>query len=134
MESVVLDIGGNKGEDVEVIIKVYNFGVYVILELIKILYKVLIIMFKKNLNVVLYDFGLGKKNDKFFVNVVGYGGDVILVFIENNKKDYCLFCVYNIIEFLIWLGVFCFDVDFIIINCEGCEYDIFEILLLINII
>lgn len=83
LESVVLDIGGNKGEDVEVIINVYNFGVYVILELIKIMFNVLVIMFRKNLNVMLYDFGLGKKNDKFFVNVVGYGGDVIFIFIEN---------------------------------------------------
>lgn len=132
-ESVVLDIGGNKGEDAEAIIKDYNPGVYVILEPIKTLYKALITMFKKNPNVVLYDFGLGKKNDKFFVNVVGHGGDATSVFIENNKKDSCLLRVYNTTEFLIRLGVSCFDVDLITINCEGCEYDILETLLSSNI-
>lgn len=132
-ESAVLDIGGNKGEDAEAIIKDYNPGVYVILEPIKTLYKALITMFKKNPNVVLYDFGLGKKNDKFFVNVVGHGGDATSVFIENNKKDSCLLRVYNTTEFLIRLGVSCFDVDLITINCEGCEYDILETLLSTNI-
>lgn len=133
-ESVVLDIGGNKGEDAEAIINAYNPGAYVILEPIKTMFNALVTMFRKNSNVMLYDFGLGKKNDKFFVNVVGHGGDATSIFIENKQKDSCLLRVYNTTEFLIRLGVACFEVDLITINCEGCEYDILETLLSTNIV
>lgn len=133
-ESVVLDIGGNKGEDAEAIINAYNPGAYVILEPIKTLFNALVTMFKKNSNVMLYDFGLGKKNENFFVNVVGHGGDATSIFIENKQKDSCLLRVYNTTEFLIRLGVACFEVDLITINCEGCEYDILETLLSTNIV
>lgn len=133
-ESVVLDIGGNKGKDAEALLKSYNHGSYVILEPIKTLFNALVNMFEKNKNVILYDFGLGRKTDKFFVNVVGYGGDATSIFIENNQKESCLLRVFNTTEFMIRLGVPCVEVDLITINCEGCEFDILETLLSTNII
>lgn len=101
VESVVFDIGGNKGEDVDVMIKKFYLGNYVILELIKILYLNFVNMFKFDNKIILYNFGLVRKNDKVFVNVLGYGGDVILIFVGNDCGGNCLLCFVNIIYFFL---------------------------------
>jgi FkbM family methyltransferase len=125
-DSTVFDIGGNKGEDAEAMIKRFHPGNYVILEPIKTLYTNLVNMFKSNKNVTLYNFGLAKKYEKFFVNVLGHGGDATSVFAGNDNGGSCLLRVVNTKHFLVKVGVPCYEVDLITVNCEGCEFEIME--------
>ncbi|XP_048756184.1 uncharacterized protein LOC125666896 [Ostrea edulis] len=125
-DSTVFDIGGNKGEDAEAIVKRYNPGNYVILEPIKTLYSNLVHMFKSNNSVLIYNFGLARKYNKMYVNVVGNGGDATSIFAGNDNGGNCLLRVVNTAHFLLRIGVPCYEVDLITINCEGCEFEIME--------
>ncbi|XP_055999487.1 uncharacterized protein LOC125654835 [Ostrea edulis] len=125
-KSTVFDIGGNKGEDAEAMIKRFHPGNYIILEPIKTLYSNLVNMFKSNNKVTVYNFGLARKYDKFYVNVVGHGGDATSVFAGNDNGGNCLLRVVNTTDFLLQVGVPCYEVDLITVNCEGCEFEIME--------
>lgn len=125
-DSTVFDIGGNKGEDAEAMIKRYHPGTYVILEPIKTLYSNLVKMFKSNDKVALYNFGLARKDDRFFVNVRGHGGDATSIFDGNDNGGSCMLRVVNTTQFLLQVGVPCYEVDLITVNCEGCEFEIME--------
>ena len=125
-DSVVFDIGGNKGEDAEAMIKRFHPGNYLILEPIKTLFSNLVKMFKSDSTILLYNFGLAKKNDKFYVNVLGHGGDATSVFAGNDNGGSCLLRVVNTTHFLLQMGVPCYEVDLITVNCEGCEFEIME--------
>lgn len=127
-DSIVLDIGGNKGEDAEAMIQAYHPGIYIILEPINSLFTALVKRFKNNKKVTLYNFGIAAKNDVFNVNIVGHGGDATSVF-ASNKGGKCELKVYNTTDFLYRLGGPCIDIDLITINCEGCEFEILETLL-----
>lgn len=127
-QSLVLDVGGNKGEDADAMIQAFHPGIYVILEPINSLFTKLTDKFKSQDNVILYNFGLAAKDDTFFVNVVGHGGDATSVF-TGNKGGKCNLKVYNTTQFMQRLGVPCYDVDLITINCEGCEFEILETLI-----
>ncbi|XP_061183056.1 uncharacterized protein LOC133191329 [Saccostrea echinata] len=127
-DSIVLDIGGNKGEDADAMIQAYHPGTYLILEPINSLFTSLVEKFRGYKNVILYNFGIASKNDIFYVNVVGHGGDATSVFTEN-KGGKCELRVFNTTDFMYRLGVQCLDVDLITINCEGCEFDILETLI-----
>ncbi|XP_061162773.1 uncharacterized protein LOC133171994 [Saccostrea echinata] len=125
-DSTVFDIGGNKGEDAEAMIKRYNPGTYVILEPIKTLFSKLVRMFESNKKVTLYNFGLARKDEKFYVNVLGHGGDATSIFSGNDNGGSCLLRVVNTTQFLLQVGISCYEVDLITINCEGCEFEIME--------
>jgi FkbM family methyltransferase len=124
--SNVFYIGGNVGEDAEAMIKRYHPGNYIILEPIKTLYTKLVTMFKSNKNVTVYNFGLGKKYAKFYVNVWGRGGDATSIFAGNDNGGSCLLRIINIKDFLVKVGLPCYEVDLITVNCEGCEFEILE--------
>ncbi|XP_061198302.1 uncharacterized protein LOC133206367 [Saccostrea echinata] len=128
-DSTVFDIGGNKGEDAEAVIKSFNPGAYIILEPIKTLFSNLVTMFKNNDKVTLYNFGLARKNEKFYVNVLGHGGDATSIFTGNDNGGSCLLRVANTTQFFVQVGIPCYEVDLITINCEGCEFEIMEELL-----
>ncbi|XP_078320579.1 uncharacterized protein LOC144617642 isoform X1 [Crassostrea virginica] len=125
-ESVVFDIGGNKGEDADAMIKKFHPGNYLVLEPIKTLYSNLVEMFKDNDKVLLYNFGLARKNKKIHVNVLGHGGDATSVFAGNDNGGSCLLRVVNTTHFLLQIGIPCYEVDLITVNCEGCEFEIME--------
>lgn len=125
-ESVVFDIGGNKGEDADAMIKKFHPGNYVILEPIKTLYSNLVNMFKSDNKIILYNFGLARKNDKVYVNVLGHGGDATSIFAGNDQGGNCLLRLVNTTHFLLQMGVPCYEVDLITVNCEGCEFEIME--------
>ncbi|XP_048755512.2 uncharacterized protein LOC125666385 [Ostrea edulis] len=125
-DSTVFDIGGNKGEDAEAMLKRFNPGNYVILEPVKTLFSNLVSMLKNKSNVAVYNFGLARKNNKFYVNVLGHGGDATSIFAGNDDGGSCLLRVVNTTQFLLHVGVPCYEVDLITINCEGCEFEIME--------
>ena len=125
-DSVVFDIGGNKGEDADAMIKKFHPGNYLVLEPIKTLYSNLVEMFKDNDTVLLYNFGLARKNKQFHVNVLGHGGDATSVFSGNDNGGSCLLRVVNTTHFLLQIGIPCYEVDLITVNCEGCEFEIME--------
>ncbi|XP_078341992.1 uncharacterized protein LOC144627888 [Crassostrea virginica] len=125
-ESVVFDIGGNKGEDADALIKKFHPGNYLILEPIKTLYSNLVKIFKNDHKVLLYNFGLARKNEHFYVNVLGHGGDATSVFAGNNNGRSCLLRVVNTTHFFLQIGIPCYEVDLITVNCEGCEFEIME--------
>lgn len=127
-KSLVIDIGGNKGEDADAMIQAYHPGIYVILEPINSLFTLLVEKFKSNENVILYNFGLAARDSKFYVNVLGHGGDATSVF-QGNKGGKCELNVFNTTDFMYRLGVPCLDIDLITINCEGCEFEILETLI-----
>ncbi|XP_048755570.2 uncharacterized protein LOC125666452 [Ostrea edulis] len=125
-DSTIFDIGGNKGEDADAMIKRYRPNNYLILEPIKTLYSNLVKKFKNDSKVELYNFGLARKNDKFYVNVWGNGGDATSVFAGNDDGGSCLLRVVNTTRFLLQAGVPCYEIDLITVNCEGCEFEIME--------
>lgn len=129
----MIEVGGNIGYDAERFIKRYNPSVYVILEPLKLLYKGLTELFENNNNVFLYNVGVGKKNEKFMLKIEGNLGDATSPFFGTGKGT-CSLKVANATEFFIRLGVGCVEFDLITINCEGCEYDLLEVMVETNII
>ncbi|OWF46734.1 uncharacterized protein LOC110455331 [Mizuhopecten yessoensis] len=126
--SIVVEIGGNLGEDASAILRKYKPNAYVLLEPIRPLYNQLMGTFKKTRNMHIYNFGLGKKLSYFHVNMEGHKGETTSTFTGSNSGD-CLIKVINATKFMLKLGVGCFDVDLLTINCEGCEFDVLESLI-----
>ncbi|OWF40878.1 uncharacterized protein LOC110463234 [Mizuhopecten yessoensis] len=131
--SLMIDVGGNVGEDAEYFIQRYNPKSYVILEPLKLLYRNLVKKFENRRNIVTYNFGLAKKNDVFMVSIEGNDGDATSPFMATTDGT-CSLKVVNTTVFLTTLGVGCYDVDLLTINCEGCEYDVLESLLATSLI
>ena len=125
-ESFVFDIGGNKGKDAGAMSKKFHPGTFLFSEPIKTLYSNLVEIFKYYHKVLLYNFGLAKKNEHFYVNVLGHGGDATSTFAGNNNGRSCLLRVVITTHFLLQIGIPCYEVDLITVNCEGCEFEIME--------
>lgn len=126
--SIVIDVGGNVGEDTSAIIRIYKPSAYVILEPIRPLHDRLIRKFNGTKNVFVYNFGLGKDKAYFHVNIEGRVGGATSQFTGSGSGD-CLVKVVNATQFMLTLGVGCFEVDLLTVNCEGCEYDVLESLI-----
>ncbi|KAK3088346.1 hypothetical protein FSP39_017916 [Pinctada imbricata] len=132
--SIILDIGGNVGDDAVVLLNQYFPQKYVMLEPMTLLYRSLLKRFADKDNVVIYNFGLSTKNSKFLVNIEGTEGDATSVFKESDAIGSCPLFVMNATNFFIELGIGCFEVDLITINCEGCEFAVLEAILSTNVI
>ncbi|OWF40880.1 uncharacterized protein LOC110463239 [Mizuhopecten yessoensis] len=133
-QSLIIDVGGNVGEDAEYLIKHHNPKHYVMLEPLKLLFRNLVKKFENRRNVVMYNFGLAKKNDVFMVSIEGNDGDATSPFLAKTTDGTCSLKVVNTTVFLTTLGVGCYDVDLLTINCEGCEYDVLESILATSLI
>ncbi|XP_060063894.1 uncharacterized protein LOC132544329 [Ylistrum balloti] len=133
-QSLVIDVGGNVGEDAEYFIQHYNPKNYVILEPLKLLYRNLVKKFTLRHNIVTYNVGLGKKNEVFMLSIEGHDGDATSPFLAKTAEGTCSLKVVNTTVFLTKLGVGCYDVDLLTLNCEGCEYDVLESLLATSLI
>ena len=126
-DSIVLDIGGNVGDDAEAIIKAYGTKSYVILEPMKYLYRKLQKRFKLNDKVTIYNIGLARKNALFFVDIEGTQGDATSIFTAaSDEAGSCSFRTVNASAFYTKIGLGCFEFDLITINCEGCEFEVLE--------
>ena len=122
-DSVVLEIGGNQGHDTSKIIQMYD-PFMITLEPVVALAKRLKELFKNNTKVTVLNFGLGKVENEVFVNVKGNGGDATSMF-SGDSGDTSLI-IANTTQFLLRMGAGNMDFDLLLINCEGCEYEVLE--------
>ncbi|KAJ8316740.1 hypothetical protein KUTeg_005686 [Tegillarca granosa] len=104
---------------------------YIILEPLEDYVKILEKKFEKNPQVVIYNLGLGAKNEKIMVKLEGSNTCATSKFL-GVKGDVPIY-ISNAIDFFTDLGVGLYDVDLLTMNCEGCEYEISDISLYVNI-
>lgn len=133
-ESVIIEVGGNKGDSASAMIDLYRPYVYIILEPVKLVFRKLKERFNKTKNVVLYNFGLGALNGIFYVNIEGQDGELTSLYKRSSLKGTCSLKIVNATSFFLLLGVGCFEVDLLVLNCEGCELDVLESVLSSNLI
>lgn len=122
-DSVVLEIGGNLGHDATNILDLYG-PVVVTLEPIEKFAKELDKNLKDKGNVMVLNFGLGNKTEEIFVSTAGTGTSAF----SDGDGDTRMIIV-NTTEFLLQFGVEENDIDLLLINCEGCEYEVLEAIL-----
>ena len=122
-DSVVLEIGGNRGLDTSRMIQLYDPFI-ITLEPVEELAKRLKELFKDNKKVTVLNFGLGKIANEVFVNVKGTGGDATSMF-TNDIGDTSLI-IANTTQFMLRIGAGKFEFDLLFINCEGCEFEVLE--------
>lgn len=127
-DNVMIEVGGNVGEDAQYYLDTYKPKHYIMLEPLKLLYRKLQQRFKNYTNAITYNVGLGKRNEKFMIKMEGNIGDASSPFFGSGEGT-CSLKVINAIDFFSALGVGNFKVDLITINCEGCEYDLLETIL-----
>ncbi|KAL3885239.1 hypothetical protein ACJMK2_025327 [Sinanodonta woodiana] len=130
-DAVMIEIGGNRGDDAAEFVKLYNPR-YIILEPLEEYFKLLKEKFKNNSRVTVVNVGLGIKNEVVMVNIEGVDGDATSKFTGSNGKTPLY--ITNATNFLMNLGVGLFDVDLLTTNCEGCEYEVLETILSTNLI
>jgi len=68
------------------------------------------------------------------VRAVGNEADATSVFVDDTGTGSCSLKIVNATLFFQKLGIGCFEFDLITINCEGCEFDLLEILVSTNLI
>lgn len=132
-KSIIIEVGGNVGEDAEAYLNMYQPKHFVVLEPLKLLYRRLGERLKNFTNAVVYNVGLGAKYETIMLKMEGNEGDATSPFFGSGKGT-CSLKVVNAIDFFQKLGVGSFKVDLMTINCEGCEYDLLETIVSSNLI
>ncbi|KAL3884947.1 hypothetical protein ACJMK2_025046 [Sinanodonta woodiana] len=129
--AVLIEAGGNKGNDAFEFVKLYNPR-YIILEPLEEYTNILKEKFKNNSRVTVVNVGLGIKNEVVMVNIEGNNACATSKFSGANGKTPLY--ITNATAFLMKLGVGLFDVDLLTMNCEGCEFEALETILSTNLI
>ena len=119
-DSVVIEIGGNRGHDTNKMVKSFNPFI-ITLEPIETMANGLKELFKDNKKVTVLNFGLGKITKEEFINVKGEASSM---FTQNSGNSSLI--VANTTQFLLRIGAVNFDFDLLLINCEGCEFELLE--------
>ena len=122
-ESVVIEVGGNRGHDTDRMVKSYD-PIIITLEPVEAMAIKLKELFKDNKKVTVLNFGLGKVTAEEFVDVSGQGGEATSLFKKNSGSTSLI--LVNTTQFLLRTGVGKFDIDLFLINCEGCEFEVLE--------
>ncbi|XP_041364815.1 uncharacterized protein LOC121380110 [Gigantopelta aegis] len=130
-ESRIVDVGGFKGVDAEKFIHMAN-SFYIVLEPVPEYYKILEKQFSKNPKVTLYKFGLGKENKTLQFDVLS--GDATSLFsskrISSKGGETQTLNIRQAKEFFTSsLNVQEKPIDLLTINCEGCEYELLELVI-----
>lgn len=125
-DAIVFEIGGNKGEDADELMRLYSPRWYLILEPLEEYSAMLTKRYNTNSNVTVANFGLSATDEVIRVKVEGHGADATSKF-SANRGDTPLH-LFNASRFFLDIGIGLYDVDLITINCEGCEYDVLEAL------
>jgi FkbM family methyltransferase len=114
--SIVMDVGGYKGEWSEIIIKKYNPTVH-IFEPVPDYYNIIKKRFSNNNKIKVYNFGLYSETIKSKFAIKGESSGMHLC--SNKETEVCLV---DIIEFIQNTNID--NVDLVKINIEGAEYDL----------
>ncbi|KAL3885233.1 hypothetical protein ACJMK2_025321 [Sinanodonta woodiana] len=128
---VMIEIGGNRGDDATEFVNLYNPR-YIILEPLEDYFNILKEKFRNNSRVTVVNVGLGIKNEVAMVNIEGVNACATSKFSGSNGKT--ALYIANATKFLMNLGVGLFNVDLLTTNCEGCEYEVLETILSTNLI
>ena len=121
-DAVVVEVGGNIGEDTHEFVRLYNPRL-ITLEPIEELANRLKRKFQNNNKVTILNLGLGEKTEVIFVKLEARG--VATSKFSNAVGDLPLLLV-NATEFFLQIGIDIFEVDLLSVNCEGCEYEVLE--------
>ena len=128
--SVILDVDGAVGEVAEMFMSKVQPHKYIMLEPMTLMYNVLKRKFKKKKNVVIYNFGLGARNERFYVDIGRYGGSATSGLLSSFQMEYpCTIRVVDTVKFMTKLGVNCIEIDLLTIDCKGCVYEVLEAIL-----
>lgn len=130
-DKLMIEVGGNWGWDAGNFSKIYNPR-YLILEPLPEYVGILRKKFENNPQVSVYNLGLGAKNESVMVTVEGNNACATSKF--SGKKGSVPIYVINAVDFFASVGIGSFEVDLLTLNCEGCEYEALETLLVSNII
>lgn len=116
--SIIFDVGGYQGKWASKINELYNCKVY-IFEPIKDYYDRLVIKFKNNENIKIFNFGLSNNDGDSIINLLEDGSSV---YVNGGKKENIK--LRNIISFVNEMGID--TIDLLKLNVEGEEYNIME--------
>ena len=130
-DKLMIEVGGNWGWDAGNFSKIYNPR-FLILEPLPEYVGILRKKFENNPQVSVYNLGLGAKNESLMVTVEGNNACATSKF--SGKKGSVPIYVINAVDFFASVGIGSFEVDLLTLNCEGCEYEALETLLVSNII
>ena len=132
--SRIVEVGGFVGVDAAKFILLAN-PYYLVLEPVPEYYKILEKKFSTNPKVTLFKFGLGKINKTIKIGVVS--GDATSLFEKNEtskRGQNQTLIIRDATEFFTSLDVQRKPVDLLMINCEGCEYELLEVLIASSLI
>ena len=122
-ESVVIEIGGNRGHDTGKMVDLYDPFI-ITLEPVESMANTLKEKFKDNEKVTVLNFGLGKVIGEVFVDLKGDLGEGTSAFAKNAGNTSLILA--NTTEILLRIGAGKFDIDLFLLNCEGCEFEVLE--------
>ncbi|XP_060068132.1 uncharacterized protein LOC132548294 [Ylistrum balloti] len=139
-ESFVIEVGGFKGELMRELFQLYDIGLYVTVEPVWQYYKVLISKLKHlpQGKIQAHNIGLGAKDDKIQVKPAGnrtssFGKQRLQEEFGKNgneSEQMADLSIRSVERFFQDMGIGGEDqLDLLILDCEGCEYDVLDYLL-----
>ena len=117
-ESVVLDVGGFKGQWASDLYSKYNSKFY-IFEPVKDFFNQINQRFSKNDSVEVFDFGLGGRTRKESISITGDASSIFQDSVDSEQIN-----IVNISEWLVSYKIN--QIDLIKLNIEGGEYELLE--------
>ncbi|XP_046370418.2 uncharacterized protein LOC124144856 [Haliotis rufescens] len=127
-DSRVLEVGGYTGQDAAKLIKKYNPH-YLALEPVPRYYTILERRYKSNPKYKLFKFGLGKKDKTLLLNIDSDATSLFRAKHASNKTKKEVAYIHEIKGFFEHIGVYTNPIDLVTINCEGCEYELLELMI-----
>ncbi|XP_046367479.2 uncharacterized protein LOC124142831 isoform X3 [Haliotis rufescens] len=127
-DSRVLEVGGYTGVDAAKLIKKYNPH-YLALEPVPRYYTILEQRYNNNPKYKLFKFGLGKENKTLLLNIDNDATSLFRAKHASNKTKEEVAYIHEIKGFFKSVDVYTNPIDLITINCEGCEYELLELLI-----
>lgn len=136
---VIIEIGGYTGQLLRRLIPVTDAKHYVVIEPVPSFYNTLnknIKTFNFNTSIRTYNFGLSRSQKEMDIGIVGDATNLSRkkVIQKRRAKTTEKVRLVSVLDFFIQLGVGCYKIDLLTINCEGCEIDVLETLLSTNLI
>lgn len=125
--SVVVDVGGNIGEDAAKIVDRYRPKSYIILEPLQPYYFILSQKFSERKQVKVMNVGLSVADGIFYAAEAGEHGEATSMFSAEEGGQ--MLNMENTTKFFLNLRLGEFKFDLITINCGGCELDVLESLI-----